>query len=394
MPDDTPGGPAPLVTDFTGVETAGALGFGLIGLLVGGLFPLLLGALAGAGRLTEAELGIAATLETLVLGLTTAACAARLPPRHLRTIGAIASLALALANAASAGRSHWALLAVRALAGIPEGVLLWLAIGLIARTRLPERWTAMFTLGQPATQATAAGALAALVLPRFGVDGAFLALAALGVASILGVATLPRTYVPLAEEEGGSRPLPWRGRLALVGMAAYLGAVTLVAVFLGPLAARRGLSSSVLSAAVTGQLIAETLGGVLALAAAGRMRPLTSLLIAAPVVLGAIAALSLATTGPAFAAADAAFGLGAFFGMPSLVALAIEADPTRRSAMQSGAAQLLGSAAAPLAGAGAVAAGLGVVMGLAAALFAGSVGAFLGVARADRGRGGGGDRAR
>ena len=384
----------PVVTDFSAGQIAAAIGLGLLGLLVGGLFPLLLGELAQAGRLSAAELGGAATGETLVLGLTTAACAAWLEPSRLRRIGALAALALGLADAASADRSHLALLVVRTAAGVPEGVLLWLSIGLITRTRLPERWTGFLTLGQPASQAAVAAALGALVLGRLGVDGAFWALAAVAVVCAAGSAALPRAYAPLATREGPPAPLPALGRLALVGMAAYLGAVSLVAVFLGPLAAARGLSEATLSTTVTAALAAQTLGAVLATALSGRVRPIRSLLAAAPVVLAAIAALSLSRTGLAFAAADAAFGFAAFYGMPTLVALAIQADPTRRSAMQSGAAQLLGSAAAPLLGAGAAAAGLGAVMGLAAAMVAASVGAFVIVARADRGRGDRGDRAR
>ena len=383
-----------VVTAFRPREMASALGLGLMGLLVGGLFPLLLGGLAAEGRLSAVELGAAATSETLVLGLVTAACAAWLPPSRLRWIGAAAMLALALANGASMGRSHLALVGVRTLAGVPEGVLLWLAIGLITRTRLPERWTGVLTLGQPASQAAVAAALDALVLPRLGIDGGFVTLAALCVVGAAGAAALPRAYAPLANLEGPPTPLPTLGRLSLAAMAAYLGAVTLVAVFLGPMAAARGLSEASLSTAVTTALAAQTLGAVLATVLSGRLAPIRSLLVAAPVALGAIAALSLARSGLMFAAADAAFGFAAFYGMPTLVALAIQADPTRRSAMQSGAAQLLGSAAAPLLGAGAAAAGLGAVMGLAAAMLAASVGAFVIVARADRGRGARGDGAR
>ena len=370
---------------FTATQTLGAIGFGVLALLASGLSPLLFGLLDAAGRLTAAEIGWAAALETLVLGVVTAGCGARLAPRRLRTIAVLAALALALADLVSGGAAHGAFVAVRTAAGAAEGVLLWLAISLIARTATPERWAGALALGQPLSQFPAGVLLSAFVLPRAGAGGAFVALGVLTAACGAAALALPRALAPLPQAQAQGGPLPALGLASLVGSALFLSVLAGVAVFLGPLATRHGVDAAGLSTAVAAFYAAQIAGAGAATTLGGRAPPLALMAAALAFMGGGLVALRLAGDAAAFAGGAAAFGLGAFLGMPALVGLAVEADPSRRSALQSGAAQLLGSALGPLAAAAAATAGgVDAVLGLGAGLGAATLLLFAAVDRASR----------
>jgi hypothetical protein len=122
---------------FTPVETAAGIGIGLIGLLMSGLLALLLATLADEGRLTASGIGLAAMVEALSTGLVTGGASIVLRPVRLRTIAVTAAAALIVLDLATVRASGAAVLIVRALAGIPEGLMLWITVGLIARTVTP-----------------------------------------------------------------------------------------------------------------------------------------------------------------------------------------------------------------------------------------------------------------
>ncbi|MBV8593342.1 MAG: MFS transporter, partial [Caulobacteraceae bacterium] len=123
---------------------AACLAVGVNSLLVLGVQPVLLGALADEGRLTAAGIGQAATTEALAMGLATALLGLIRAPRGLRLIGGAASAALAMADLVTTAASGLGVILLRAAAGALEGVLLWIAVSMIARTRTPERWAGVF----------------------------------------------------------------------------------------------------------------------------------------------------------------------------------------------------------------------------------------------------------
>ncbi|MEL4419637.1 hypothetical protein, partial [Shewanella algae] len=87
-----------------------------------------------AGRLGEAQIGQAATLELLTLSGGVVFGEVALDGRRLRPIVVVASLALALANLATLWCDGAMVLAMRALAGFPGGVLVWLTSAFIVRS--------------------------------------------------------------------------------------------------------------------------------------------------------------------------------------------------------------------------------------------------------------------
>lgn len=382
---DDPDAHEPLVhevvgPDFHPLEAAGALGVGVNGLLVLGVLPVLLGALAEAHRLSAAGIGQAATIELLAMGLTTGAGGMLLKPVRLKLFGVILALALAAVDLACMGAGGALFMALRAVAGVIEGVMLWITVGMIARTVTPERWAGVFFTAQTLAQLLMAIAFALWIIPRFGVAGGFAALAAVSVLAVLPSLATPSAFAHLPTPEGESGVPPLRGWIALIGTFVYVSAAGAVGVYLQPLAQEAGLNADVARTALWVSLAAQVAGGLTATAMAGRIGWLTVFLITTAGYLVAWWLFAQSIPAWMFIGANALAGLVGLFLGPFLVPMTIEADPSRRAAVQSGGAQVLGGALGPwLAsfvvgerdvhgvlwlGAAVLLAGLGIVAGL------------------------------
>src|ERR1700761_1614911 len=158
------------------VSAAAAIYLGSLAILMMGVMPAILGALADAGRLSDAGIGQCATAESLMIGVSAGLCGAFLKPGRLRWISGLSALALGLLDLASMPLSGTAIMIARTFAGIPEGILLWVTVGMIARSRTPERIAGFFWTSIVAGQLLLALALVYLI-PLFGADGGFAALA-------------------------------------------------------------------------------------------------------------------------------------------------------------------------------------------------------------------------
>ncbi|MGC1303227.1 MAG: hypothetical protein WA840_12720, partial [Caulobacteraceae bacterium] len=191
-----PDGPVIPPDVFTGRQVGAAITLGVVSLMMSGLMPLFLGALSDAHRLSAAGIGQLATLELLSAAVATGLAGAVLDTRRLQLVGVAASVLLAAANLATIGANGLVLMTVRTLAGLPEGVLLWIVVGLIARSAMPERRASLLFTAMASSQLVVAVALTMVVLPKSGVDGCYLLIA---IVSLLGVAAalaLPRAYRP------------------------------------------------------------------------------------------------------------------------------------------------------------------------------------------------------
>jgi len=127
---------------LSGLEAGSAIALGVISLLIAGVLPVLLAALVDERRLNAQGIGLAAMLEALTMGAATGLASAVLKPVRLRAIGVAAALALIACDLASLTVHGAGVFLVRGLAGVPEGLLLWICVGMIARTVTPERWRA------------------------------------------------------------------------------------------------------------------------------------------------------------------------------------------------------------------------------------------------------------
>ncbi len=320
----------------------------MIALLIVGVAPSLLGALVDEKRITASGLGVTAMLELLSMGVTTGLAGAFMKPERLRLTGAVASLALAAVNVGTIHAAGGMVFGMRALAGVPEGLLLWITIGMIARTVTPERWAAIFFTARVLSEMTVAFLYARAVIPQFGADGGFATLALASLFGLPAAMLAPSRYGPLSQAEGVTGALPVRGLIAILATIVFVSANGAVAVYLQPLAHRAGLSADVARTAVWASLGAQIVGGAASAFLAGRVRYLP--VFAVTVVTFLLVWLTFGLSPPAwlFIAANCVSGVIALLVGPFMVPMIIEADPTRRSAMQSAGAQLFGGAAGPL----------------------------------------------
>ncbi|MFI4935282.1 MAG: MFS transporter [Caulobacterales bacterium] len=333
---------------LTPLEVTGAIGVGVNGLLIVGLFPSLMGALADEHRLTASGIGLAVTVELLAMALTTGFAGVALKPARLKLIGVLASLGLAVFDAATMRASGVGVLAMRGGAGVCEGLMLWITVGMIARTVTPERWAAVYITIQTVAQLLLSVAYGAFVIGRFGANGGFACLAICSLASLPLAMLTPSRYAPLvADHEAAGFP-PLRGWIALLATLAFVSATGAVSIYLEPFALQAGLSPGVARTAVSASLAAQVVGGGAATAMAGRVRYFHVFVVGTALTFAAWVCFTLHIPALVFIAANALAGIVGLFVGPFFVPMTIEADPSRRAAVQTGPAQILGGALGPL----------------------------------------------
>lgn len=334
---------------FTPAEAAAVIGVGVIALLTSGLMGLLLAALAEEGRLSTSGIGLTAMMEALSTGLVTGGAGIVLKPVRLRTVAVVAAAVLVLLDLATLRTSGSGVMIVRALAGLPEGILLWIAIGFIARTVTPERWAAALFTGMGLSQTAFAAAFTAVIVPRFGANGGYVAIAASAALVFLIAPFLRPSLNPVAAADGeASGAPPFRGWVALAATLCMAASLTAIGVYIVPLARQAGLSPGVGRSAISIQLACQMAGGVLATALAGRVRYITVFWTCAVVSLATWGVYATHASAWLFIGVSGMAGVANYVAGPFLVPMTVEADPSRRAAMQSGAVQLLAGALGPM----------------------------------------------
>src|SRR5579872_2046820 len=257
---------------MSGLEAAGAIGVGVNSLMVLGVIPVLLGALADEHRISNADIGAVASVEVLTMGVATGLVGILLKPQRLKLIGVACSVLLALADLATARASGLGVMFLRGGAGVVEGVLLWITVAMIARTLTPERWAGVFFTAQVLAQLLLAIAFAIWVMPAYGSDGGFLALAACALVGVAPAFISPSRLADLNPGEAVPGAPPLRGWVALAGTLIFVAGGGAVGVYLQPLAHQAGLDANVARTALWVSLAAQVTGGALATALAGRVR--------------------------------------------------------------------------------------------------------------------------
>jgi predicted MFS family arabinose efflux permease len=333
---------------LTPLEAAGALGVGVNSLLVLGVISVLLGSLVDEHRLTNPEIGLVVMVEVLSMGVTTALAGALLKPLRLKSIGVALTLLLAAVDYATARSSGSGVFLLRGLAGAIEGVLLWITVAMISRTATPERWAGVFFVAQTLAQLLLAIALAVWIMPRWGANGGFIAIAICAVVGLPAALIGPSRLADLNPGEAIAGPPPFRGWIALIGTLVFVAGSGAVGAYLQPLAHEAGLDSGVARTALWVSLAAQVVGSGTATAMAGRIRWFHVFLITTSSTLLVWWVFALHIPAWLFIGANALAGFTGLLLSPFLVPMTIEADPSRRAAVQSGAAQLIGGAMGPL----------------------------------------------
>lgn len=328
-------------------QVTAAFWVGTVGVEVAGLQPVMLGSLEAAGRITAAQLGHAATLELLTLGLGAAIGSTLLEGRSLRLTAMLAGLFLAAFNLLTLRASGELLTLVRGLAGLPGGVMIWVTTAFIVRAPTPARWSGAYLFIQAVAQLVIASAAAAWA-PG---DTAFapLAMAAMGALAVLTAPLLPGRLERLPRQPGETGLPPLSGWAALGACMLLQACIVGAWVYAEPLGRSDGLPGEVVALAAPVCLAAQLVGSAAAMWLASRLRWFVAL--AASCVLLVVTLLGLAAPQPAFAflGLQAVFGALWMFATPFVTPLLIESDPTRRAALLGPAANLLGAASGPLA---------------------------------------------
>lgn len=330
----------------TGV--AAVLFLAVAGGVVSGLQPLLLGALSEQGRIAVARIGQAATLEACGMGLAVGLAGARLKPERLRAIALATALVAASANFGTMVASGRAVLVMRGVAGLCSGLLLWLGVGLFARAANPARLFGIYVTALSIASLLLAWGLSSWLIPRYGADGGYAALAVFDLIVAVAAGMIPRRYGPLPRVEGGGRLPPARGLLALAAVFLHLAGVMALWVYVVPLVRRGGAVPRLAEIAVLVTIGAQIAGGIAAAMLAGRFRPTAALLVSLAASLLAVAILATSHAAVPVLAAVAVFGFCWMFAPPFQMPFLIASDPSRRAAMLIGSAQLFGSGAGPM----------------------------------------------
>jgi hypothetical protein len=317
---------------------------GIIGVLIPGLQPQLLGALAIEGRLSAAAVGGLASVELLAMGIAAAAAGSLLPIHRLREIAKAALLVTGLSDVLTPYLGAGAIFAARIVAGLGEGVLIWLAIGLIVRTQRPERWSGIYLMLQTLAQFALASALGLAVADSL---GGFTALGLVTWSGLVAVRWLPTAYPPLsAGGDGSGRPSAW-GLFALAGVILYLAYIVAVWVYVEPLGLQLGVPPSAIHLVAPLSLAMQVLGAGTATLLAPRLPARLTIALVGVGNLGLLALMAWPPSTALFIAATAVFGFLWLFVMPFQVPVVIAADPTRNAAVLIGGAQLAGSSLGP-----------------------------------------------
>lgn len=332
--------------------TAALLLMSVVSLEITGVQPILLNALLIEGRLSPAALGWTATAELMAIGIAMGIAGAVLKPQRLRMVATMAIAVLIGANLIGIGLSGNAIIVDRVVAGLAEGLLLWLPASMVARSATPALWSGISLTFQCTAQLLFALILPPTLMERFGADGGIAALAATGVIALFAVPFLPSSFADLKTHEESALPTSGQPQSAMGWVA--LAAVFLITAYgiglfayLGPIATSDGLSQDVLALAVSAVLAAEIVGAACAALVSRRLPHYPALLLCAAAHGLVLVILLSGPKAELFILTGVLFGFFQVFLMPFQLPLVIQADPSRRAAVIAPGAQMLGAALGP-----------------------------------------------
>jgi hypothetical protein len=335
----------------TAGQIAGIVLVGTIGILIPGVQPIVLGALLTDRHITLLQLGHAASVELLGMGLAAALAAAFLPPRRLRAISISAGLALALGNFLTPLAMGESVTALRAMTGAAGGLLIWVTACMIARSSAPDRWAGIYLTVQTLAQFIVASFMTSWFDPGQATRGYFGVLAILGLVCVAATPALPAAFQDLPkaarEREGTYQMLPRRALAALASAFLLQMFIVSIWVYYEPIAHQAGLLPRISDIAVSLSLAFQVLGGTVATLCAGRVKWFPVFLSCAVVDFVMVALLGMRPSALLFLADAAVFGFIWLFILPFLVPMSIEADPTRRAAVLISGVSLLGASVGP-----------------------------------------------
>lgn len=335
--------------DFPRIQVAAAVTVAAISVTAPGLQPLLLGALLAAGDIGAHTLGLAATVEALGVVVSTAVIGASLRPRRLRLVTALALLAVMVANVLTITLPAFAIIPLRGLAGLGNGLLVGAFLSLAARSTNPTPlYATLFMLNASAVF------LLSITLGTFAIDllgpsSGYMILTGIYALLLLAVRLVPDEHAALTDGRRTALP-PRNGVLGLCAVIFFFAGVMAFWVYAVPLGTQMGVPPHSMQVVVAISTGVQILGGMAAVALATKLTGFQVVIITS---LAGSAAIILTMVGNGLVSWVPALLTLSFcwtFGGPFHAAFLIAADPSRRGAAFVGTAQLFGTAIGPLLG--------------------------------------------
>ncbi|MGO4449899.1 MFS transporter [Phyllobacterium sp. TAF24] len=340
-----------LVGSPTKVQVAAALWMGSIGLLILGLQPILLGAMFTEARLNLDELALVATAELITIGIGSVVFGLALSTRHLKLKSAVMMLLIAGLNQSMfyAHTPH-EILGIRAVTGLIEGGAVAVAMELIARSRHAEFVGGLFVTLQTVAQSLLALLFALWVIPHFGSNGGFSALAIVGIASLALAALVPSYYGDLPKQAGSAGGvLSLKAIISLLVIVLLIMGLGAIWAFLEPIGAQNGIDGKTVGVMLSASLAVQVVAALVATSVAQRLNYRAALAGCGLIVIGSAAVLSQKPSLAVCWVAVILLGSIWTFIVPFFVALTLDADPKRDTVLLVPAATLTGAAMGPLA---------------------------------------------
>jgi hypothetical protein len=310
------------------------------------LQPILLGGLQAAGRISAAQIGQSAMAEAMGMGLATTFAAILLKPAGMKRIATLALIISCLANLGTAFVDHALVMVLRGLSGACSGMLLWILVGMFARAQAPGRLFAIYMTVQALVALLLTALISRLVLPAMGPGAGYLTLALLNIALLPAAFLVPAAYRMIDAATRGMPPL--HGIIALLSVATFLSGIMAFWVYVLPIGRARGFSTDALNDGLLLAVLFQIAGGLTAAFSASRLPPRLVCVTGALVAICCILGVLMLEGDLILWVSLAVFAFFWMFIPPFQMPLLIGFDPSLRTAMLIGSAQLLGSAVGPL----------------------------------------------
>lgn len=339
-----------VIATFSAYQLPSALAIGSTGTFILGLQPVLLGALLSENRVSYDGLALMATVEMLAIGVGSALLAFLFSARHMRVKAVVLLLGTSIGHYLTAGaEGATTLTIIRGITGLLEGGLIAIAVELIARSATPGRHGGWFVIGQTLAQSILAAILALLVVPKLGSAGGFQLLALASLVPLLAVPMLRNDYGHLPKPLGTANgPTGWtKPTLALLVIFALYLFIGAIWAFLEPIGGQYGIDAATVGIIVSVSLLVQVFGAMSATFLEPYLR--FPLVIGSAAIVAVLISLGFASgpSAPLFWTLSLATGFIWLFVVPWQIAMAVEADPGRRTALLVPAAQLFGAAIGP-----------------------------------------------
>jgi hypothetical protein len=333
--------------EVTRAQTVSLVLLAVVSGVIVAIQPVLLAAMLQEGRLTTVQLGHAATAELLGMAIMTGVAGAVFKPSGLRRVALSAVSIAALANIITMASHGDYIIVARFFSGCGAGVLLWLFISMVIRAASPSLITGTYSALMALVAVLIAVLCSQILVPRLGANGGFGALLLLILLMFVPALWTPDKFVALPKAPRHEVMLPLPGIISLLSVAAYMAAITSIWVYIVPLSAQLGFAKSTISLAVNLGIACQIIGGLAAAVLGPRLRYVVIMSACSILAISIVIGLGMVTQNLIYVFMISAIGVIWTFAPSVHVLFVIAADPSRKSAVFTVTAQMLGVAAGP-----------------------------------------------